>query len=1090
MRTINNGEHQTSEKTPRMQDEKVFLERLNFEQLLSGISARLIATPLDRVDAEIENALRQIMDFFQVDMCGILEISPNRQSIKTSHYAYAEGITHVPQNINLSEVFPWVYEKLVFNGQIISFDTLDDLPPEAQKDKQEYAARNVVSAMNIPIFIDGRAAYVIALNAVLTRKSWLDEYVPRFRLLGEVIVNTLELKHTRLQLDEQLRLETLLAEISGRFFNLPPDRVDCEIEDAQRRICECLDLDVSTLWQWSTDVPCISRLTHIHRPPIGPPTPETMYAHEYFPWSQEQLEAGRTVVISSLDDLPPEAERDKEVYRYFELKSALTVPLSPDGGHLLGTLSFNTRDKECTWPEHFVQGIKVVAQIFSNALVRMQKETKLREIDAYLRMTTDAVGAGLWIMDVETKKVWVSPVTRELFQFAQDEEITYESFFKVIHPGDRERVHQDVQHTLRFGGPLHCDYRIVHPDGNIRWIVARGQRYLKPSGEPERIMGLSLDITERKKIEIERSESQTLLASLINSTSDLIWSVDPKRFGLLTFNRGLYEYFLNGAGINIKTGMNPDELLPPEFARKWFDLYRRTLEEGTFTTEYQTSAGGRTLRLNLNTLQRDGEVFGISVFGQDITERKKMEIELSESQTLLTSLINSTSDMIWSVDAERFGILTYNCGLYDRFNNAYNIQLKGGETPDDLLPPEFARQWRSLYKRAIADGSFTTEYKAYAEGRTIRLNLNPLKNNDGVYGVSVFSEDITERKLMEAQLRERFQEIEKLKERLEKENVYLREETKHLLGQHDIVGDSKPIKDVIAHAEKVGPTDATVLVLGETGTGKELLARAIHDMSTRRDRTLVMVNCASLPPSLIESELFGREKGAYTGSLTKMAGRFELADNSTLFLDEIGDLPLELQSKLLRAIEQGEFERLGSTKTIKVNVRLIAATNHALEKEVREGHFRKDLYYRLKVFPITIPPLRDRKEDIPSLVWSFVKQFEKSMGKLIESVPRKDMEALMNYNWPGNIRELKNVIERAMILCTGKILNIEPPVYSPTEKTGSSSLEEIERNHIIEVLERTNWRLSGKNSASEILGMKRTTLQSKMKTLGIKRNVS
>jgi transcriptional regulator with GAF, ATPase, and Fis domain len=281
-----------------------------------------------------------------------------------------------------------------------------------------------------------------------------------------------------------------------------------------------------------------------------------------------------------------------------------------------------------------------------------------------------------------------------------------------------------------------------------------------------------------------------------------------------------------------------------------------------------------------------------------------------------------------------------------------------------------------------------------------------------------------------------------------------------------------------------------VLLLGETGTGKELIAHAIHEMSSRKDRTMVMVNCASLPPTLIESELFGREKGAYTGSLTKMAGRFELADGSTLFLDEIGDLSLELQSKLLRVLELGEFERLGSSKTIKVNVRLIAATNRDLAKDVEDGRFRKDLYYRLNVFPITIPPLRERTEDIPSLVWSFVKFFEKSLGKPIESIPRKNMEDLMYYSWPGNIRELRNVIEHAMILSPGKTLNIVPPACLPKEQSGSSSLQDIERKHIIEVLERTNWRLSGKNGAAEILGMKRTTLQSKMKALGIKQNVS
>jgi formate hydrogenlyase transcriptional activator len=301
---------------------------------------------------------------------------------------------------------------------------------------------------------------------------------------------------------------------------------------------------------------------------------------------------------------------------------------------------------------------------------------------------------------------------------------------------------------------------------------------------------------------------------------------------------------------------------------------------------------------------------------------------------------------------------------------------------------------------------------------------------------------------------------------------------------------SEPLLQTLAEAKRVAPTDSTVLLLGETGTGKELLAHAIHEMSSRKDRVLILVNCASLPPTLIESELFGREKGAYTGSLTKMVGRFELADGSTLFLDEIGDLPLELQSKLLRVLEQGQFERLGSSRTIKVNVRFIAATNRDLAQDVNDGKFRKDLYYRLNVFPITIPPLRDRKEDIPSLVWSFVNQFEKTLSKRIESIPKNSMEALMRYSWPGNIRELRNVIEHAMIMSNRTTLDVTPPAEAKHEQSGLYTLADTESRHIIEVLERTGWRISGKDGAAEILGMKRTTLQSRMKALGITRSVS
>ena len=341
------------------------------------------------------------------------------------------------------------------------------------------------------------------------------------------------------------------------------------------------------------------------------------------------------------------------------------------------------------------------------------------------------------------------------------------------------------------------------------------------------------------------------------------------------------------------------------------------------------------------------------------------------------------------------------------------------------------------------------------------------------------------RKSAEQELQGRLIEIECLKEQLERDNLYLRKEIKLLFDHEEIVGESLAMRQTMAMCEQVAPMDSTVLVHGETGTGKELLARAIHRMSKRKDRLLVTVNCASLPPSLIEGEIFGREKGAYTGALTMMAGRFETADRSSLFLDEIGELPFEIQSKLLRVLETGRFERLGSSRTIQTDVRLIAATNRDLEDEVKKGKFRKDLYYRLNVFPIKIPPLWDRAEDIIPLVWSFVREYEKKMGKQIESIPKRSMDALMRYSWPGNVRELRNIIERAMIV-SKDFLNISVP-NSCHEEGDLQGLKAVERAHILRVLKGTEWRIAGRNGAAELLGMKRTTLNAKMKALNIKR---
>jgi transcriptional regulator with GAF, ATPase, and Fis domain len=293
---------------------------------------------------------------------------------------------------------------------------------------------------------------------------------------------------------------------------------------------------------------------------------------------------------------------------------------------------------------------------------------------------------------------------------------------------------------------------------------------------------------------------------------------------------------------------------------------------------------------------------------------------------------------------------------------------------------------------------------------------------------------------------------------------------------------------MLALAGKVAITGAAVLITGETGTGKELLAQAIHDLSSRKATTMVKVNCAALPAPLIESELFGREKGAYTGAMTQQVGRFEIADGSTIFLDEIGDLPLDLQVKLLRVLQDGEFQRLGSHRTLKVDVRVIAATNRDLAAMVREGRYREDLFHRLNVFPIVAPTLRERITDIPLLVWKFVEVFNRKMGRSIDSIPKPLMERLKQYHWPGNVRELRNMVERAMIVSEGRTLMIElPDGHSASAPAPSKTLTDVERHHILDVLESTRWRISGKGGAAEVLGLQRSTLRSRMKNLGIVR---
>jgi len=333
-----------------------------------------------------------------------------------------------------------------------------------------------------------------------------------------------------------------------------------------------------------------------------------------------------------------------------------------------------------------------------------------------------------------------------------------------------------------------------------------------------------------------------------------------------------------------------------------------------------------------------------------------------------------------------------------------------------------------------------------------------------------------------------YQEIAQLKDQLAEEKLYLQDEIRTERNFGEIVGESPPFQRVLEQVETVAPTDASVLILGETGTGKELIARAIHDLSRRRERTFVKLNCAAIPTGLLESELFGHEKGAFTGAIAQKAGRFELANQGTLFLDEIGDIPLELQPKLLRALQEHEFERLGGTRTIKVDVRMVAATNRDLTQMINERQFRTDLYYRLSVFPVSVPALRERTDDIPKLVRYFTQKYSRRMNRRIETIPQAAMEALIRYAWPGNVRELENLIERAVILTRGTTLQIPlAELRAAPDAASPVTLEEAEREHIRRVLEQANWVVGGSNGAAARLGMKRTTLQSKMKKLGIVR---
>ena len=416
------------------------------------------------------------------------------------------------------------------------------------------------------------------------------------------------------------------------------------------------------------------------------------------------------------------------------------------------------------------------------------------------------------------------------------------------------------------------------------------------------------------------------------------------------------------------------------------------------------------------------------------------------------------------------------------------LGMKVSDFDPDYQAQEFTIFWKKLKK--LGEYNIESRHKR-KDGSYYPVEISSCYVDFEGQGYScTFFRDITERKHSEESLRTTLKELEILKERLQEENFYLQEEIKLEHNFGEIIGQSEVFKKALMQVEQVAITDTTVFINGETGTGKELIARAIHDISSRKNRPLVKVNCAAIPLDLIESDLFGHEKGAFTGALSQKIGRFELADEGTIFLDEIGDIPKELQVKLLRVLQEGEFERLGNPNTIKVDVRVIAATNRDIEKMVAVGDFREDLFYRLNVFPLNSPPLRKRIDDIPMLVKHFIQKYSAKTGKMIQTIPKSAMDTLQSYHWPGNVRELENIIERALVISQGTKLELGD-WFSRLESEDNQkyilSMQDLERKHILKVLDLTSWRVSGKGGAAEILDLKPTTLEARMKKMGIER---
>ena len=594
------------------------------------------------------------------------------------------------------------------------------------------------------------------------------------------------------------------------------------------------------------------------------------------------------------------------------------------------------------------------------------------------------------------------------------------------------------------------------------------------------------------------AERELNLRLFVDSVPGFVSTLSPA--GELQFlNCQILEYF--GKSLEEIKDWTSQEIIHPEDLPRVTVAFHASIDTGQpYDSEHRyrrTDGVYRWFKVRALPLRDpDGHIVGWYALHTDIDDRKRAEEKLKRSEACLAEAQRLThcGSWSWNVDSregfwsrEMFQILGY-----DPENTTPTLALFLAR-----VHPEDRPMVQQVVQKEMSglEEDLPSDYRIVLPDGTIKhlhAIAHPVKNGSGeVVEVIGTSMDVTEQRLAQAKLESAFEAIKHLKDRLQDENLVLREQVDQASLFEEIVGSSPALQAVLESLRIVAPADSTVLIEGETGTGKELIARAIHNLSPRKGRPFVKVNCAAIPAGLLESDLFGHEKGSFTGAIAQKIGRFELAHQGTLFLDEVGDIPLELQPKLLRVLQEQEFERLGSTRTQRVDVRVLAATNTSLTQMVAEKKFRSDLYYRLNVFPIVVPALRDRREDIPLLVRYFANKYARRMGRKIEYIPTETMNALSRYKWPGNIRELQNLMERAVLLSMGSSLRAPlGEIMTSLDDCAVShgnALEQAEREQIVRALRESNWVVGGNRGAAARLGLKRTSLDYKIRKLGISR---
>ncbi len=780
------------------------------------------------------------------------------------------------------------------------------------------------------------------------------------------------------------------------------------------------------------------------------------------------------------------------------------------------------------------------------------EDIKQRERTEALRWRSvfDSSPIGVVLMDVEGRVLVTNVAYRRMLGYSESEFETL-SLLEITHEDYRE--HNVALFTELLAGKrdhyqIEKQYR--RKDGTLVWV--RNSVSIVPGGEdtPRLVLALSEEITERKKAEeaLEISEERARL--VLNSAAEGIFGCDSE--GTCLFCNVAAAQLLGYEGTHELLGHNMHRLehhtrrdgtpFPIEECPIYIGFLNNRGVHITDDIFWRKDGTSFPVEYWSHPLVRDGKTVGAVVTFFDISERRRSDDELRKSEARKCTLLeinnaiinNLTQDALFAsayeairgvVAFDRAAFLFYqpearSLRLVSMMSDAASEFFQVGK--EYRLEESQISAWVLDHQEVVTRGNLEHEPRTLGEQRLIEEGIQsycvvPLVAMGKSIGTfTLWSESRDRYTQADAELlrevanqiaiaianMKSYEEIKALKGRLEKENVYLQEEIRNVHNFEEIVGSSPALLSLLRKVDQVAPTDSSVLIYGETGTGKELVARAIHDRSNRKDRPLVKVNCSAISAGLVESELFGHVKGAFTGAFERRIGRFELADGGTIFLDEVGELPLDTQVKLLRVLQEREFEPVGSNKSIRVDVRIICATNRNLHDSIKAGTFRSDLYYRLNVFPLIVPPLRERREDIAQLAMFFLSRYARNLGKRIDGISAAATLKLTNYSWPGNIRELQNLIERALILCNGPILELEenlssisgafrltdfaPPVFRADEPP-PKTLQEVEREHILAILDQTRGVIEGASGAAKALGLHPNTLRHRMEKLGIKR---